>query len=83
MTKPTIFVVDLPEFSPVVAAAKTAGCTVSGPFKGYWKLVGEREIRFERKALGLGPALWNTALAGGTRGRLAQFDANTFSLVGE
>lgn len=72
---PRIYVLDLPEFSPVVAAAQSSDCVVSGPLNGYWKVEKAGTINFNRKALGLSAALWNTSLAGGVVGRITQFNS--------
>lgn len=70
----TVFVPDLPEFMPLVEAARAQGVgDVRGPEAGYWRLDGEGELVFRRRELGLGPALWNSALTGGFRGRILEF----------
>lgn len=80
----SIFVADLKEFLPVVeAAGKIPGCQVKAPVKGYWEITADREITFDRKALGLRVALWNSALAGGFIGRVAHFDRNSMTIVSE
>lgn len=80
---PTIYVIDLPEFRPIVDAARQCEYSVSGPEAGYWTIYDTHEIRFERKKLNFGPALWNTALAGGIRGTLVAFDSNALVLKGD
>jgi hypothetical protein len=70
----TVFIPDIPEFQALVAAAqKITGCVVHRPRNGYWRLQGEQELRFSRKALGLGPAIWNSALSGGFIGRIIEY----------
>jgi hypothetical protein len=71
---PKLYVVDLTEFLPVLVGCRKSGYQVDGPFKGYWRVRADQEITLVRKEIGLGPALWNTALAGGIRGRLAEFN---------
>ena len=78
-----IYVLDLPEFSPVVEGARAAGCEIITPKKGYWTIKGNPDIHLRRKELGLTAALWNTALAGGIHGRLQQFDATELKLSGK
>lgn len=78
----TIYVPDLEEFLPIVEKSKEAGCTVLEPEQGYWRIEGEDEIRLRRKELGLGPALWNSALIGGIRGRIASFDKDEMVIRG-
>ena len=79
-----IYVADLPEFAPVVdGARRQVSCTVSRIASGYWKIEAHHEIRFVRKELGVGPALWNSALSGGYRGRIVAFDRNEMRLQPE
>lgn len=78
----TIYVPDLEEFLPVVEKSRGTGCTVLDPVKGYWRIEGEEEIRLRRKELGLGPALWNSALIGGIKGHIASFDKDEMVIRG-
>jgi len=74
-------VLEVPEFEPIVAALRRdPRCTVDGPHGGYWRIASKEAIVFERKALGLVPALWNAALTGGFEGRVVSFDRNTLEL---
>jgi catechol 2,3-dioxygenase-like lactoylglutathione lyase family enzyme len=71
----TIYVLDVPEFAPLVAACRQLPhCTVAGPAEGYWQVTSPEPIVFERKPLGLVPALWNAALTGGYDGDVTTFD---------
>lgn len=80
----TVFVPDLAEFQPLLrSAGSMPACTVSATRTGYWKIEAPRELRFVRKELGLGPALWNSALSGGFRGRIVTYDRNEMTLVSE
>lgn len=77
-----LFVLDLPEFAALVDSVRAAsGCTVNRLDSGYWKIEAADELRFSRKQLGLGPALWNCALSGGFRGRIAAYDRSEILLV--
>ena len=70
----TIFVPDIPEFEPLLRAAKSQGsCIVRAAERGYWRIEAEHTIQFSRKAMGLGPALWNSALSGGFRGQIVEY----------
>lgn len=80
---PTVYVLDLPEFMPVVAAARKIECAIQEPVDGYWKIETAGELMLQRKALGLSAALWNTALAGGVVGKIVQFDATQCTIVEE
>jgi hypothetical protein len=72
---PTIFVLDVPEFQPLVDHARgLSGCSVQGPRLGYWRVARAGALEFQRKALGLKPAVWHGALTGGMVGRITHFD---------
>lgn len=72
---PTIFVLDVPEFLPLVEHAReVTHLKVSGPRLGYYRVDGEGEIKLNRKALGFKPAVWHGALTGGLVGRVTSFD---------
>jgi hypothetical protein len=79
-----IFVPDIPEFAPVLKAAEQAGsCRVIAPKQGYWRITADSEICFQRKALGLGPALWYSMLSGGYRGRITEYSRDVLRIEGE
>lgn len=79
-----IFVPDIPEFMPLITAARAVGdCAVREPAKGYWRIESADEIRLERKAMGLGPALWNSALTGGFRGRILEYGRDVMRIENE
>lgn len=76
-----VFVPDIPEFEPLIAGARKLGnCRVSPPLEGYWRLEADGELLFRRKALGLGPALWNSALMGGFCGRIVEYTRDVLHL---
>ncbi len=80
----SIFVPNIPEFSRLLHAAQHAeGCEVNGPTEGYWTIVASDQLRFVRKELGLGPALWNSALSGGFVGRISEYSADVMCVVSE
>jgi hypothetical protein len=78
---PTIYVVNLEEFLPVVQGCRKAGYTVQGPHAGYWSIHADTVIQLHRKQLGLGPALWYTCLAGGIEGQVTDFGRETLTIV--
>jgi catechol 2,3-dioxygenase-like lactoylglutathione lyase family enzyme len=74
-TDAVLYVLDLPEFEPLVAASKSnPHYHVDGPIDGYWKICSPDAIVFERKALGFVPALWSASLTGGFDGEVKTFD---------
>ncbi len=69
----TLFVLDVPEFAPLVEAAQSLrGFRVSRQ-ADYFAL-SSNEIRIPRKATGLRRAVWYGALTGGFEGVLRRFD---------
>lgn len=78
---PTIYVVNLQEFLPVVEGCRKAGYTVKGPESGYWSIHSDTAMELARKQLGLGPALWYTCLAGGIDGEITDFGRETLTIV--
>ncbi|NDZ18014.1 hypothetical protein C7T35_34230 [Variovorax sp. WS11] len=79
----TVFVPDIAEFEPLLKAAAMAGCRVRKPVHGYWRIEAERVLEFSRKELGLGPALWNSALSGGFRGRITEYGRDVMRIESE
>ncbi|QCP50440.1 VOC family protein [Trinickia violacea] len=79
---PGIFVPALAEFASVVAAARgDAACRVSQPTPGYYLIESDTPIEFDRKALGLKPAVWYGLFTGGLRGRIETFDKDRVRIV--
>ncbi|WP_454743947.1 VOC family protein [Cupriavidus necator] len=77
-----LYVLDVPEFAPLVEAARKDGrCHVEGTTKGYWCIRSSESIVFERKALGFVPALWNASLTGGFGGDVKLFDRYRLEIV--
>lgn len=76
----TLFLPDIPEFEPILTAlqkqaeGEAGSLSIAPPRQGYWTVNAPDELRFNRKAMGLGPALWNSMLMGGVVGRIYQFD---------
>lgn len=80
----TIFVPDIPEFEPLLKGARLyPGCAVTGPVADYWQIEAESFVEFTRKGLGLGPALWNSALCGGFIGRIAEYSRDVMRIESE
>lgn len=79
----TVYVLDIAEFEPLLKAASAAGCKVREPVRGYWRIEAEHVLEFSRKDLGLGPALWNSALSGGFCGRIAEYGRDVMRIESE
>ena len=80
----TIFVPDLPDFSPVVDAVRKQGVfTLVPPRSGYWQIQAPDRLSFSRKGLGLRVALWYSMLAGGYCGRMVEYSRDTMTIESE
>ncbi|MDH7795934.1 MULTISPECIES: hypothetical protein [unclassified Beijerinckia] len=76
------FVLDVPEFAPLVAAAQLASHVTVHPVRGNYRFVefaGALDIR--RSDTGLNEAVWFGCLTGGLCGKIVRFDAEQLSLV--
>lgn len=66
---------DVPEFRCLIDDARKRGdYRVTQVGRGYYRIDSERELVFERKALGVKPAVWYGLFTGGLKGRIVQFD---------
>lgn len=73
----SVFVLDVPEFRPLVdMAAKDARYQTKAVEGNYIRIDGSPSLQFSRKELGFKPAVWYGALTGGLRGRIERFDAD-------
>ena len=79
---PSIFVLNVPEFLPLVEHARAqSGYRVDGPRLGYWQVSGNPVLSFRRKELGFKPAVWHGALTGGLVGVITHFDNDTLTIA--
>ncbi len=78
-----VFVPDIPEFSPLIEGARRVGCTIRAPQSGYWRIEASSRLTLNRKELGLGPALWNSALNGGFQGKILEYGRDQLVLTDE
>lgn len=69
----TLYVLDVPEFAPLVEAAGKVNGVKLSRVKDYVALKAD-ELRISRKATGLRRAVWYGALTGGFEGSLRRFD---------
>ena len=70
---PSLFVLDVPEFAPLIAGAAT-GHSVQRR-AGYAIVKSTDKVIVERAKSGLGDAVWFGALTGGYEGRIVEFSA--------
>lgn len=77
-----IYVLDVPEFAALVAAAKTQEtCQVSRVGQDYLLIEAQEPVEFKRKELKLKPAIWYGLFTGGLQGRIECFDRDTVRIV--
>lgn len=77
-----VFVPAVPEFAPLVEAAKrNPSCKVSVPLPEYQLIESTQPLEFGRKELGLKPAVWYGLFTGGLRGRIEVFDRDRVRIV--
>lgn len=76
---PRLYVLDVPEFKPLVEAAKRQGSlTVAGPSAGYYRISTDSQLRIERSETGLAEALWFGAFTAGYDGEELAINRNEF-----
>ena len=79
---PGIFVPALAEFASVVdAARRNSKYRVSQPSPGYFLIESKEALEFNRKELGLKPAVWYGLFTGGLCGRIDTFDKDRVRIV--
>ena len=77
------YVLDVPEFAPIVAAARDIpGCEVQASRKGYVLVRFSGNFEIKRAATGLSEAVWFGCLTGGLDGKIQSFDAESIRLTG-
>lgn len=82
MSAVRIFVPNVPEFAPLVEAARQReACRIQEALVGYSVIESEEPLEFGRKELGLKPAVWYGLFTGGLRGRIDVFDRNTVRIT--
>lgn len=77
----SLFVLDVPEFSPLVEAArKKPELTILGPKAGYFRIATDGQLRIRRDETGLPEALWFGAFTAGYDGEELVIDSDQFSI---
>ncbi|AWV05648.1 VOC family protein (plasmid) [Burkholderia sp. JP2-270] len=79
---PGMFVPALAEFASVVDAARqNAEYRVSQPSSDYFLIEAQSALEFDRRALGMKPAVWYGLFTGGLRGRIEAFDKDRVRVI--
>jgi len=76
---PSLYVLNVPEFAPLVDAAKRkGGFDITGPKAGYFRIATEGQLRIHRADTGLPEALWFGAFTAGYDGEELVIDSEQF-----
>jgi hypothetical protein len=76
------YVLDVPEFVSLVAAAKKSGNCKIHPKLGHYQFVEfDNEIEILRSNTHMNEAVWFGCLTGGLDGKIAHFDSERLKLV--
>ena len=79
----TVYVLDVPEFRAMVETSRSNDdIRVSGPHRGYWTLEASDEMRFDRRAMKMKPAVWYGIFTGGLIGEIARWGRDEVRVVG-
>jgi hypothetical protein len=77
-----IYVLDVPEFEPLVSIARNAGMQARRTGDYLELSTADQELVLHRDGTGIRTALWHAALTGGLDGRIVSFTAETIHLEG-
>lgn len=76
------YILDVPEFAPMLEAARRSDrCTVHPVVGGYRLVEFHGEIEITREETGLGEAVWFGCLTGGLDGRIVSFTEESIRLA--
>jgi hypothetical protein len=78
-----LYVLDVPEFEPVVHTAEAAGMSVRHTGDYLELSTADDEIVLRRDPDAIRTALWHAALTGGLDGRIVSFTSDTLHLAKE
>lgn len=83
---PTLFILDVPEFAPLVAALGADAGVQKRKHGPYWAFHGDGHIALDRISArvgdaAIGEAIWFGALTGGFEGRVAEFSSDRLRIV--
>jgi hypothetical protein len=76
---PSLYVLDVPEFAPLIEAARQKGeLEIAGPKAGYFRITSSDQLRIRRADTGLPEALWFGAFTAGYDGEELVIDSEQF-----
>lgn len=70
----TLYILDVPEFRPVIKVGVAAEGVRERAVGSHVELTSDGPITIDRRATGVGPAVWYSAVGAVAQGRIAQFD---------
>ncbi|MFC8845290.1 MULTISPECIES: hypothetical protein [unclassified Micromonospora] len=76
----TLFILDTPEFKPILHTARLAGMEIHHQDDYYEATSSEPEVVLERRHTDVRPSIWFAALTGGLLGSIVQFDHDRLCL---
>ncbi len=76
-----LYVLDCPEFAPLVNAGRLAADVTVEAHGQYQRLSSQRQLRLERATTGLNDAVWFAAPTGGIEGRIVRFDEDVLEIA--
>jgi len=76
-----IFVLNVPEFASLTAAARSLPACEVVDHGDYTVITSSEPVEFERRALGLKPAVWYGLFTGGLDGKIDSFGRDTVRVV--
>ncbi len=76
-----LYVLDVPEFAPLVEYARGASELNVSDHTPYKKIAAEAELMIPRADTGMDPALWFGALVGGFEGKIEEFSEQRLKIV--
>jgi hypothetical protein len=78
---PTFYILNAPEFEPIVETARAAGMDVR-PVGDYLEATSTRpEVVLSHAHTGVRPSIWFASLTGGLDGRIVRFDHDELCLA--
>lgn len=76
---PSLYVLDVPEFAPLVTAARRNDeLEITGPKAGYFRITAKGQLRIRRAETGLAEALWFGAFTAGYDGEELVINSEQF-----
>jgi hypothetical protein len=78
-----VYVLDVPEFQPVVRTAQAAGMNVRKTGDYLELTSAEDEVVLRREGSAIRTAVWHAALTGGVDARIVSFTSETLQLAKE